>query len=51
MSNESKDNKEKGKMSVEEAGKKGGEAVVDKYGAEHMSEIGRKGGKESHKND
>lgn len=34
----------KGKMSVQEAGKKGGEAVVEKYGPGHMSEIGKKGG-------
>jgi general stress protein YciG len=27
-----------------EAGRKGGEAVVEKYGHEHMAEIGRKGG-------
>ena len=30
--------------SLAEAGRKGGEAVVEKYGPEHMSEIGRKGG-------
>ena len=39
-----KDSKEKGKMTVSEAGHKGGEAVIDKYGPEHMAEIGRKGG-------
>jgi uncharacterized protein len=43
-----KDNKEKGKMTVSEAGHKGGEAVIDKYGPEHMAEIGRKGGEHSH---
>ena len=42
------DEKNKGKMTVEEAGRKGGEAVVDKYGPEHMAEIGRKGGEHSH---
>ncbi|MGN6623719.1 MAG: general stress protein, partial [Candidatus Nitrosocosmicus sp.] len=42
------DEKGKGKMTVEEAGRKGGEAVVEKYGPEHMSEIGRKGGEHSH---
>ncbi|MGN6709647.1 MAG: hypothetical protein ACTHKF_09905 [Candidatus Nitrosocosmicus sp.] len=42
------DQKGKGKMTVEEAGRKGGEAVVEKYGPEHMSEIGRKGGEHSH---
>ena len=42
------DGKDKGKMTVEEAGKKGGEAVVEKYGPEHMAEIGRKGGEHSH---
>ena len=31
-------------MIVEEAGRKGGEAVIDKYGPEHMPKIGRKGG-------
>lgn len=30
-----------------EAGRKGGEAVVQKYGAEHMAEIGRRGGESS----
>jgi uncharacterized protein len=30
--------------SLSEAGRKGGEAVVEKYGHEHMAEIGRKGG-------
>jgi uncharacterized protein len=43
-----KDSKEKGKMTVSEAGHKGGEAVIDKYGPEHMAEIGRKGGEHSH---
>lgn len=31
-------------MSASEAGRMGGEAVVDKYGPEHMADIGRKGG-------
>lgn len=31
-------------MSASEAGRMGGEAVVGKYGPEHMAEIGRKGG-------
>jgi uncharacterized protein len=35
-------------MTVEEAGRKGGEAVVKKYGPEHMAEIGRNGGEHSH---
>jgi general stress protein YciG len=43
-----KDDKDKGKMTVEEAGRKGGEAVVEKYGPKHMAEIGRKGGEHSH---
>src|SRR5690348_2371011 len=42
------DKKVKGKITVEEEGGKGGEAVVEKYGPEHMSEIGRKGGGHSH---
>ncbi len=46
--NDNGNNKNKGKMTVEEAGRKGGEAVIDKYGAEHMAEIGRKGGESSH---
>ncbi|MCA1818707.1 MAG: KGG domain-containing protein [Halobacteriales archaeon] len=29
------------------AGRKGGHAVVDKYGPQHMAEIGRKGGRSS----
>jgi general stress protein YciG len=45
--NKGKD-KDKGKMTVEEAGRKGGEAVIDKYGEGHMAEIGRKGGEASH---
>ena len=32
-----------GKMTVKKAGRKGGEAVVEKYGPEYMAEIGRKG--------
>jgi hypothetical protein len=35
--NKGKD-KDKGKMTVEEAGRKGGEAVIDKYGEGHMAE-------------
>ena len=46
--NDNGNNKDKGKMTVEEAGKKGGKAVIDKYGPEHMAEIGRKGGEHSH---
>jgi general stress protein YciG len=42
------DKKDNGKMTVEEAGKKYGEVVVDKYGLEHMAEIVRKGGEHSH---
>jgi general stress protein YciG len=34
--------------SLAEAGRKGGEAVVEKYGPEHMAEIGRRGGESSH---
>ncbi len=47
---EKKDNKEKekGTMSVAEAGHLGGEKVIEKYGPEHMAEIGRKGGEHSH---
>ena len=32
------------KVDRAEAGRKGGEAVVEKYGPEHMAEIGKKGG-------
>ena len=46
--NDNGNNKDKGKRTVEEAGRKGGETVVDKYGPEHMAEIGRKGGEQSH---
>jgi uncharacterized protein len=35
---------EKGKMTVGEAGRKGGETVKKKYGPEFYSEIGKKGG-------
>ena len=34
----------KGRMTVEEAGRKGGETVKKKYGHEFYEEIGRKGG-------
>ncbi|MHB0977272.1 MAG: Em GEA1 (EM1) [Candidatus Aquicultorales bacterium] len=36
---------EKGKMSVSEAGKKGGEATKKSHGREFYEEIGHKGGK------
>lgn len=36
--------KNNGAMTVQEAGKKGGEMVARKYGHEHFQEIGRKGG-------
>jgi general stress protein YciG len=48
MTKDNSNDKDKGKMTVEEAGRKGGEAVVEKYGPEHMAEIGRKGGEHSH---
>jgi len=48
MTKDDKADKNKGKMTVEEAGRKGGEAVVEKYGPEHMADIGRKGGEHSH---
>ncbi|MNX87766.1 Stress-induced bacterial acidophilic repeat motif protein [compost metagenome] len=35
---------EKGKMTVQEAGHMGGEAVKEKYGPEFYSEIGHQGG-------
>jgi len=35
----------KGKMTVEQAGRKGGETTAGKYGHEFYEEIGRKGGK------
>jgi len=38
------DEKRKGKMTVEEAGRKGGEKVAEERGPEFYSEIGRKGG-------
>jgi len=34
----------KGRMTVEEAGRKGGETVKRKYGHEFYEEIGKKGG-------
>jgi general stress protein YciG len=49
MTKDSKNDEDQGKMTVEEAGRKGGEALVEKYGPEHMSEIGRKGGEHSHR--
>lgn len=38
------DGQNKGKMSVQEAGRKGGKAVFEKYGPAYMSQIGKKGG-------
>jgi hypothetical protein len=37
--------KRKGKMSVEEAGRRGGQRTAETHGEEFYSEIGRKGGK------
>lgn len=34
----------RGRMTVQEAGRKGGETVKEKYGPEFYSEIGQKGG-------
>jgi general stress protein YciG len=36
--------KEKGSMTVREAGRKGGETTSEKYGPEFYEEIGHKGG-------
>jgi general stress protein YciG len=36
---------EKGKMTVQEAGHKGGERTAETHGPEFYSDIGRKGGK------
>ncbi len=38
-------NKNKGKMTVEEAGRKGGERTSETHGREFYSSIGQKGGK------
>ena len=35
---------DKGKMTVEEAGRKGGETTREEYGPQFYSEIGHKGG-------
>ena len=48
MTKDRKNDEDQGKMTVEEAGRKG-EALVEIYGPEHMSEIGRKGGEHSHR--
>ncbi|MHB1004022.1 MAG: Em GEA1 (EM1) [Chloroflexota bacterium] len=39
-----KSGKDEGKMTVQEAGHKGGETVAKKYDHEHFEEIGHKGG-------
>ena len=39
--------KEKGGMTVEEAGRLGGKKVVQQYGPAHMATIGKKGGEAS----
>ncbi|MCL5108969.1 MAG: Em GEA1 (EM1) [Chloroflexi bacterium] len=38
------DRKDEGKMTVQQAGHKGGEKVSQKYPHEHFEEIGQKGG-------
>lgn len=38
------ENKKKGKMTVEEAGRRGGEATSETHSEEFYSDIGRKGG-------
>jgi general stress protein YciG len=38
------DDKKKGKMTVEEAGRMGGEKTAETHGEEFYSEIGHKGG-------
>ncbi len=43
-------NNNNGNMSYEEAGRKGGEKVKQKYGKEHFEEIGKKGGQNSNNN-
>jgi general stress protein YciG len=40
----SEEKKSKGKMTVEEAGRKGGQATAETHGREFYSEIGKKGG-------
>jgi general stress protein YciG len=40
----SKRKEEKGKITVEEAGKRGGEATSESHGSEFYSDIGHKGG-------
>ncbi len=37
-------------MTREDAGRMGGEAVVEKYGPDHMAEIGRRGGEKVSQN-
>lgn len=44
MTLDNDNDKGKGKMTVEEAGRKGGETVREKYGEEFYQEIGEKGG-------
>jgi general stress protein YciG len=41
--------KRKGKMTVEEAGRLGGEKTAETHGSEFYSEIGRKGGQKVRK--
>lgn len=44
MDTNKKDGAEKGKMTVEEAGKKGGDKTSETHGPEFYSKIGQKGG-------
>ena len=44
MAKNRNEDEEKGKMTVEEAGRKGGEKTSDTHDPEFYSEIGRKGG-------
>jgi general stress protein YciG len=46
MAQKIRDDQQRGRMSREEAGRKGGEKVSRDRG--HMAEIGRKGGEASH---
>lgn len=43
-------NNDNGKMTVEEAGRKGGETTSERHGHEFYEEIGRKGGEATSRN-
>lgn len=49
--NSNNDNNQKGSMSVKQAGEKGGNKTAETHDSKFYSDIGKEGGKNSHRND